>query len=82
MPATTKRTRGNVGEIGNELAKRYLLTKPKGHLGSNELLPSMNFLDKIERLHYRAYKKNVITLQTVLNYSPRLAEYMKSYEKK
>ena len=63
MPATTKRTRGNVGEIGNELAKRYLLTK-------------------IEQLHYRAYKKNVITLQTVLNYSPRLAEYMKSYEKK
>ena len=42
----------------------------------------MNPLDKIERLHYRAYKKNVITLQTVLNYSPRLAEYMKSYEKK
>ena len=63
MPATTKRTRGNVGEIGNELAKRDLLTK-------------------IEQLHYRAYKKNVITLQTVLNYSPRLAEYMKSYEKK
>jgi hypothetical protein len=63
MPATTKGTRGNVGEIGNELAKRHLLTK-------------------IEQLHYRAYKKNVITLQTVLNYSPRLAEYMKSYEKK
>jgi len=63
MPATTKGTRGNVGEIGNELAKRDLLTK-------------------IEQLHYRAYKKNVITLQTVLNYSPRLAEYMKSYEKK
>ena len=52
-----------MGEIGNELAKRDLLTK-------------------IEQLHYRAYKKNVITLQTVLNYSPRLAEYMKSYEKK
>ena len=63
MPATTKRTRGNVGEVGDELAKRYLLTK-------------------IEQLHYRAYKKNVITLQTVLNYSPRLAEYMKGYEKK
>ena len=71
-----------MGEIGNELAKRHLLTKPKGHLGSNELLPSMNLLDEIEQLHYRAYKKNVITLQTILNYSPRLAEYMKSYEKK
>ena len=63
MPATTKRTRGNVGEIGDELAKRYLLTK-------------------IERLHYRAYKKNAITLESLLNYSPRLAEHMKSYEKK
>jgi hypothetical protein len=63
MPTTTKRTRGNVGEVRHELAKRHLLTK-------------------IEQLHYRAYKKNVITLQTVLNYSPRLAEYMKSYEKK
>ena len=39
-------------------------------------------LNRGEQLHYRAYKKNVITLQTVLNYSPRLAEYMKSYEKK
>ena len=29
MPATTKRTRGNVGELGNELAKRHLLTKIK-----------------------------------------------------
>ena len=82
MPATTKGTRGNVGKSRNELEKKQLFTKPKGHLGSNELLSSMNLLDKIEQLHYRAYKKNVITLQTVLNYSPRLAEYMKSYEKK
>ncbi len=62
MPATPKRTRGNVGEVGNELAKRYLLTK-------------------IEQLHYRAHKKNVITIKSALNYSPVLAEYMKSYEK-
>jgi len=62
MPATPKRTRGNVGEVGNELAKRYLLTK-------------------LEQLHYRAYKKNVITFESALNYSPKLAEYMRSYEK-
>ena len=63
MPTTTKRTRGNVGAIGDELAKRHLLTK-------------------IEQLHYRAYKKNVITFESAFNYSPRLAEHMKSYEKK
>ena len=62
MPATTKRTRRNVGEVGDELAKRHLLTKS-------------------EQLHYRAYKKNVITFESALNYSPKLAEYMKSYEK-
>ena len=39
-------------------------------------------LNNGEQLHYRAYKKNVITFESALNYSPRLAEYMKSYEKK
>jgi hypothetical protein len=37
MPTTTTGTRGNVGEIRNELAKRYLLTKPQVSLGQNEL---------------------------------------------
>ena len=52
-----------MGAIGDELAKRHLLTKS-------------------EQLHYRAYKKNVITFESAFNYSPRLAEHMKSYEKK
>ena len=76
MPATTKGTRGNVGKSRNELEKKQLFTKPKGHLGSNELLPSMNLLDKIEQLHYRAYKKNVITLESLAHHSPRLANYV------
>jgi hypothetical protein len=38
-------------------------------------------LNRGEQLHYRAYKKNVITFESAFNYSPRLAEHMKSYEK-
>ena len=82
MPATTKGTRGNVGKSRNELEKKQLFTKPKGHLGSNELLPSMNLLDKIEQLHYRAYKKNVITFESLLTHSPRVVEYIEAHGQK
>ena len=78
MPATTKGTRGNVGKSRNELEKKQLFTKPKGHLGSNEFLPSMNLLDKIEQLHYRAYKKQAITLESAIHSCPNLLEYLKN----
>jgi len=65
MPATTTGTRGNVGKARNELAKRNLPTKSKGHLGSNELLPSMS---REDQLHYRTYKKNIITLESLKAY--------------
>jgi len=78
MPATTKRTRGNVGEIGDELERKCL--SPQAERKSTLRIPQT--LNKLEQLHYRAYKKNVITFESAFNYSPRLAEYMKSYEKK
>ncbi len=57
--------------------------RTRGNVGkSRNELESKSVLTRAERIHYKAYKKNVITLQTVLNYSPRLAEYMKGYEKK
>jgi hypothetical protein len=73
MPTTTKRTRGNVGKIGDGLAKRKLPTKSKGHLGHDKLLPSMS---RKEKIHYRAYKCGTITLNSTITECPSLSKLL------
>ena len=78
MPATTKRTRGNVGAIGDELAKRHLLTKSKRHLGQNELLPSMNQSNKVMKKSRKGIKvtQGIIVNDLKIN----IYEMKKEYE--
>jgi hypothetical protein len=78
MPATTKRARGNVGKIGDELAKRNLPTKPKGYLGQSKLFPSMS---RKEETHYKAYRCGAITLNSAITECPSLAKLLNENEK-
>jgi len=62
MPSIAKRTRRNVGEIRNELDRKQLPTESKR---KSILLVPYDSLDKIDQLHYRAYIKNIITLESL-----------------
>jgi hypothetical protein len=37
---------------------------------------------RAEKIHYKAYKKNVITFESLLAHSPRVVEYIKRHGQK
>ena len=45
-------------------------------------LAKRHLLTKIDQLHYRAYKKNVITFESLLTHSPRVVEYIEKHGQK
>jgi len=86
MPTTTKRTRGNMGKIGDGLAKRNLSTKPKARLGQDKLLPRLELkkladMSRKEKTHYRAYRCGAITLNSAITECPSLAKLLNENEK-
>ncbi len=55
----------------------------RGNVGKtrNELERKQLFT-RAEKIHYKAYKKNVITFESLLAHSPRVVEYIKRHGQK
>ncbi len=55
----------------------------RGNVGKtrNELERKQLFT-RAERIHYKAYKKNVITFESLLTHSPRVVEYIEEHGQK
>ena len=55
----------------------------RGNVGKvgNEL-EGKQLITRAERIHYKAYKKNVITFESLVAHSPRVVEYIKKHGQK
>ena len=52
--------------------------RKRGNVGkSRNELEGEQLLTKVEKLHYRAFKSNVITFNSAINACPKLRDYIK-----